>query len=247
MNPGDPEVLTAYFAASNPNPARLGCPSREVLSQIATGNMSLASPWYDHLAMCSECFQEVRHLKRRTERNRGGRWRWAWIGIAAAFALVIAAAIPRAMRKVDGPTPTPEPIVSAPLPHREIPSKKPQPVEPIRPRKTAIRAATAVSLDLAPLAMVRATKGPAAGAIRLPAERLTATISLPIASEPGGYEFELRDSNQRTVAKAAAQVSENDGRAIARVNLDARLPRGSYQLAVRFESEDWRLYPVEIR
>jgi len=47
---------------ANPNPERIGCPSREKLIELARRALPLGDPAYEHLLKCSPCYREFRAL-----------------------------------------------------------------------------------------------------------------------------------------------------------------------------------------
>src|SRR5437773_9274442 len=73
---------------ANPNPARAGCPPRDVLTALARRERPIDDPAYDHLIKCSPCYREVRALQQAsTARSSTVRSR-AWWAAAAAVAVV---------------------------------------------------------------------------------------------------------------------------------------------------------------
>lgn len=43
---------------ANPNPERVGCPSRDTLVGLARREQSIGNPVYEHLLRCSACYRE---------------------------------------------------------------------------------------------------------------------------------------------------------------------------------------------
>lgn len=58
----DDEIDQA-FSSANPNPDRVGCPSRDVLLALAERRLDIDDPAYDHLGACSPCYREFRALQ----------------------------------------------------------------------------------------------------------------------------------------------------------------------------------------
>src|SRR4029079_16798356 len=83
--------------------------------------------------------------------------------------------------------------------------------------------------------------------LSLPRGRVQVTILLPVGSEPGAYELQVLDSDlhARTLATGVAQLEDHVTtlRATTDVGL---LTAGPYQLAIRHEGEQWRLFPLRI-
>src|SRR6185436_2865376 len=55
--------MDLLFGRAHPNPTREGCPSPELLMRLASRELQIDDPAYDHLAKCSPCYQELRALQ----------------------------------------------------------------------------------------------------------------------------------------------------------------------------------------
>ena len=67
--PGDDDIrrrdeIDEVFSRANPNPARVGCPSRETLVSLARRAKPLGDPAYEHLVHCSPCYREFKSLQK---------------------------------------------------------------------------------------------------------------------------------------------------------------------------------------
>ena len=60
--PNGTDVIDLVFEGANPNPARLACPARDVLEQLAGRALPIEHAGYRHLAQCSPCYREFRTL-----------------------------------------------------------------------------------------------------------------------------------------------------------------------------------------
>jgi hypothetical protein len=60
--PGGKDVIDLVFEGANPNSARLDCPAREVLEQLAHRSLGIEHEGYRHLARCSACYREFRAI-----------------------------------------------------------------------------------------------------------------------------------------------------------------------------------------
>lgn len=58
----DNALLDAIYSAVEPNPDRVGCPSREVLRELAMRTRPLSDPLWDHVMECAPCRVEVRKM-----------------------------------------------------------------------------------------------------------------------------------------------------------------------------------------
>src|SRR5450755_2038349 len=76
-------ALEAY-----PNPARIGCPGRDILREVA------ASPWpadheaYNHIKECSPCLREMLELGKAMDREKKRRRLYRISAIAAGLVLI---------------------------------------------------------------------------------------------------------------------------------------------------------------
>jgi hypothetical protein len=65
-------LVDDLFSRGNPNPDRIGCPSRDALRALARKERNIGDPAYDHLGECSPCYVEVLALKQAAAaRSRG--------------------------------------------------------------------------------------------------------------------------------------------------------------------------------
>ncbi len=71
---------------------------------------------------------------------------------------------------------------------------------------------------------------------------------LPVGSEPGAYEIQLLDSDLKSRASAHAVGEIRDFVTTVRATVDLRrVPGGTYQLAIRREGDDWRMFPARVK
>ena len=59
------DEIDEVFSRANPNPERIGCPSREALISLARRAQPLGDPAYEHLVNCSPCYREFRSLQKK--------------------------------------------------------------------------------------------------------------------------------------------------------------------------------------
>ena len=62
--------IDVLLGGANPNPSRVGCPPKGLLTELARRTRSISDPWYKHLSECSPCYREVRALQ-----QAAGEWR----------------------------------------------------------------------------------------------------------------------------------------------------------------------------
>lgn len=257
MDERDRELVAKYFRDKlTSSTERIGCPERSVLEEIAAGKLPPSSPWYDHLTACGGCFREAEQIRveLRTTRVRSRSW-----GVAAvAAALVLGVGMlwwsSRPGARPSNPTragqpPPPAPKEPAPKERVEAPPPTPPPSSPApkRPRTDPEGAVLAV-LDLSAFSLARgkqAEEPKTNPSIRAAQQRLH--IILPVASEPGRYHVKLLDKDLRTLRETYGAATVKGGRSILNVALNAGVAPGLYQLALQWENEDWRLYPLEVK
>jgi hypothetical protein len=76
---------------------------------------------------------------------------------------------------------------------------------------------------------------------------LVLTIQLPVGSDAGSYEVQIRDSNQQPIRTATAQAAIESAITKVRINLDTRsIQPGEYEIAWRFGDFGWRRHPISI-
>jgi hypothetical protein len=217
------DEIDALFGAANPNPARSGCPSSEILAALARREREMDDPAYVHLTQCSPCYQTFRRLQDMpapvTSLTRRPAPIW-WVA-AAVLALVVAGVW--WWRGTD----------SANKPNAQAP----------------IVAAMRLTADLRPYAVSRSTDTSATvPPLMLPADRLDLTVLLPIGAEPGTYDVRLVDGSSRSLAAASGLAEIRDFITTLTTTLDLRaVSPGSYRLDVRRQGEDWRSFPTIVQ
>jgi hypothetical protein len=78
---------------------------------------------------------------------------------------------------------------------------------------------------------------------------LKLTVLLPVGSEPGNYEFEVRDQQDSTQIRGAAEADVRNYITTIETTVDLRqVDTGSFKWAIRRYGEtSWRSYPLEVR
>jgi len=218
------ELLDEALARANPNPGRGGCPPREALIALARRQRPVSDPTYEHLVQCSPCYRAfraaVRAERNRSARRTAGRW---WIGASAAASIIVA-------------------LSTWLLISRERPEAPSGPA-------AVQTAALPVELDLRKYSVTRRDQPPAEQPLlTLPRGRLALTILLPTGSEPGDYDVQILDSSSRPVSSAGGTAEIRDFVTTLRVVIDLQpFNSGAYQLAIRRDGDQPRLFPVQIQ
>ncbi len=217
--------MDLLFGRAHPNPTREGCPPRDLLVSLSRRELPIGDTAYEHFSKCSPCYQEFRALQQADAEARTAavrRKRLAYV--AAAAVLVLAIAGSWVMLRPGGNAADTEPMTTAAV-------------------------AQEARLDLRPFAVTRSDerKKETAGLVLVRA-LLKVTILLPVGAEPGDYEVQLLDADlqSRAASKGTAAIVNYVTTIETKLDTSA-LPPGSYQLAVRRQGEDWRLFPAQLQ
>ncbi|MEP0848126.1 MAG: hypothetical protein HRF50_15050 [Phycisphaerae bacterium] len=219
---------------ANPNPERAGCPPRDVLVALARRERPATDPAYDHLIKCSPCYREVRALQQAAGERRLEPTSRSWrLAAAAALLLAVVGGGVWVVVSRSGKQPTVEQATQV-EPQPQIASPAPETVT--------------AQIDLRPYRVLRSdAAAPEQEPVLLPRGRITATILLPVGSEPGEYETQILDSDLRSRAAASGVAEIRNFVTTLQVTLEIEsLPPGAYQLAVRRQGQEWRLFPARV-
>jgi hypothetical protein len=212
-------VLQEAVLRNYPNPDRVGCPGSQVLKEVANRRLPFEDSHWDHIYHCSPCYREFLDFRREFRRKRIINRGLTWSTIAAAaviVAFVFAWWLPQHNRK----TPSP-----------------PSQASVLQQRAMAV-------LNLEYTSPNRgAGKKPNAELQHLPRIPLALSIYLPLGSEPGQYEIELRKENDPApLAKYSAIAHLENGLTVLKIAPDlSKFPPGTYVLAFRHDREAWRV------
>jgi len=195
------------------------------LIALARKQRPITDPAYEHLAKCSACYREFRAFQQSI--SESPYWRRWWVAAAALVIVAIGAGLWFALGT--------RPVT---IPSSRIATRGEEPL----PEQT-------VQLDLRPYSVTRnEQQKPERAPVALTRGRLDATILLPVGSEPGEYEVQILDSDLRSRASSVGRSDIRDFVTTLRTTLDLRsLDPGAYQLALRHQGEDWRLFPAELK
>lgn len=232
QSPDDDEVrvgddIDEVLSRANPNPERVGCPPRETLVGLARRKQPLGDPAYEHLVKCSPCYREFRALQASLplQATRRSAWLRGWMAVAAGAILVAGLAAAWFYRTDE-------------LPRSE-------PTGASQPQIAELR----TELDLRKYSVLRSEQsGDRPEPVPVPTGLVELTLLLPVGSEPGAYDIQVLDADLKSRASAHAVAEIRDFVTTVRATLDLRtVPRGTYQLAVRREGDDWRMFPARIK
>lgn len=199
------------------NPDRLDCPSSEAIEAVVARRFS--HPHFDdtvdHIAMCAPCLEEYNRRRHTYRVQRHGRW-------AAPFAaLVILGLLWTYLHREHRPT-------------NEIAKKEPTPL-------------TAATLDYSNWTAERSVSGQASKreTPRVSRAQLALTLVLPIGTEDGSYEVQIRSTSGDVVARGSGIAAWSGTAEKLNLRLDLTpIPGGTYTIAIRHADASERTYPV---
>lgn len=215
------DEIDEVLRGANPNPTRQGCPPHDVLVALSRRERPIEDPAYEHLLECSPCYVEVRDMQRTHVVETHDRLprRW-WVAVAAAAVVVVALGA-----------------------WWFVANRGQAPVGVGAP------ATMQVTLDLRPYSVTRSPTAPdAPPPLELPRGVVELTLLLPVGSEPGLYDVQLLDAEQRSMASAQGEAAIRDFVTTLRITLHVgEVTSESYRLAVRRTGDGWRVYPALVR
>jgi hypothetical protein len=215
--------MDLLLGRAHPNPAREGCPPREMLVSLSRRELPIGDPAYDHLSKCSPCYQEFRGLQQRDAAAQTSAARRKRLAYAAAAVLVLAVAGSWFALRGGNGVPISTPTVNETAPQ-------------------------VASLDLRPLAVTRSERQKSAGPLDVPRGRVNATILLPVGSSPGVYEVRILDRDLRVRASTTGSAEIRNYITTLEASLDTSgLDVGDYQLTLRREGGEWQMFPLRVR
>ncbi len=193
------ELGRRVFAEHAPNPARTGCPPQDTLRAMAFRSKRLAAADlpFQHLTVCSDCFQDYTRLRRQAVNQTIFK-----SALAAALAIVvIGAAVVAGLQRGWFQRPA-EPLIAAALDLRPLsPTRGPGPAEGPVPTLPRARLQVTVQLPVGSedgtyevaISQAGRVRQSAEGVARNQAGVMTLTVQVDSRSlSPGGCAFGVR-------------------------------------------------------
>jgi hypothetical protein len=216
------DEIDELFEGANPEPP----PNHQhltdaVLLELLQKKRPMEDPAWDDVEKCSRCYSRLKQLRGAagTTRRRFSRW---WVAAIAAGVLLTLS------------------VVGA-LWWRGLNGQRTPPDQGAGTRLVA-------ELDLRPYGASRGENGEGVQPLLLRRGIVDLMMILPTGAEPGRYDIQLVDAELKSRITATADGVLRDYRTELRTTLDlGGIPPGRYQLALRYGTQRWRLYPVEIR
>ena len=215
-----PDPIENAFLTAYPNPDRVGCPGRDILSGLATRELSISHPARLHIMQCSPCFGEFRALEK-VSRERRRRTR----SLALAATVFLVSALSYSIwRKFHVPRQALSPVINS----RTI--------------------ATDLSWDLAHRSPVRGADSTSDVELRLAPMLFHLHIILPFGSDAGDYVVELRTASRIVTRGVGTARILSTGTLLEIPRLDlSGVSRGQYDFFWKHTDEAWQHIPVLIQ
>jgi len=240
------ELLAAgkrIFLTHFPNPERVGCPDSGTLRTMALDSLRLSLPeremWLDHMTCCSPCFGEYySHLQRARFRKRV-----AILALCAVFIGATGLAVWFGTQRRS-------------FPQRNGTIAQNSPPRSTEPGNTSIQQGSSVApvqaalLDLRNLGVTRGAENNKTKnePLTLPRGSLDLSIYLPIGSDDGRYELQVKRGGEVTVLEAKGEAKTRHHITGFETNLNtSQLPPGKYLLRIRKLDSAWDQYPILVK
>jgi len=208
-----------------PNPERAGCPSPDTLKALARRQIPLeeTGDMIDHIGTCSPCFTQYWEYRRGHKRRRTVQVLFVCLGIIALVGTLVS--------RVGWP------LRPQSKEEREIAKDLPKP-----------QVYRHLVFDLRAWSSPRSERpADARPQLRLPREPVQLSIYLPIGSEDGTYDVQLRRPPEPPSLEIRGEARLRDHIEILEVKLDtSTLAPGSYLLRLRRAAAGWSEYPVQL-
>jgi hypothetical protein len=224
------DSLSEQSKTAFPNPDRLGCPSQDFLKNLARHKVPIekTAAWIDHLASCSECFQDFTRFSEIASRQQH-RIRLLVLGSVAALLCFV--------------------VLGEYAMHRGVGS--PPQIAPLTPQNThkgAAQSTMAAVLHLEDVPIIRGDERPPS-IPKMERGLLSLSIYLPPDSKPGIYTVrilsKLADKKDVLAFSGTAEIKDGDAILHASADLTSVSP-GSYYLALRHDGGVWRYYRITL-
>jgi hypothetical protein len=230
------QALASVVLTQFPNPQRKDCPGTSVLRSIAKKKISMDDAAHEHVGSCSPCFSELTEMREAIHR------RMLWTAGTASAAVVVLGLLITYFAFLRAGASSQE-VAQPPIPEIKQPDRSVPPSQPDY---------IVATLDLRNVSATRALQpsNPSRNIlpVEIPRGLLTLTIQLPIGSEAGSYEVEIRKPDQQRIRSATGTATIERGITKLLIDIDTRsLQPGEYEFGWRLSDFGWRNYPLLIR
>ena len=216
-----------YALHRYPNPDRKGCPTTNEIAAIARREIPLygVGDRAEHIATCSPCLSEYLAVQESWKRRR----QYRMIGLATAAALTLGFIGVIWLRSPIPP----------PTPGRQQTADAGQP-----DTRTEL-----ANLDLRPLVATRGERAERAATPVLTRANLRLKILLPVGSEEGDYQYQVRDEYGAPQLRGAGRAIIREYVTTIDTTVDLRpLNPGRFTWVIRrTDQTNWHSYRIEVR
>jgi hypothetical protein len=238
-------ILRRNLIHANPNPARIGCPGRKTLRDLAFHRRVVAAETFakitEHVFGCSPCVQDVLvYAEEYSHETKKRRRRLAALGIAAAVVLSVA------VWQFSRLKPEPEIATKSPAGTPRSPAQPAVADAGNQPIPEPASRFQSVTIELP--TNWRGAPG-SEQPIIIPRGRLQLDVRLPIGSPEGTYKLRISDPAGKVRKSLDGSARTNNGITSIKVALDtSSLISGKYTLKL-LESglDEWSDYPVTVK
>lgn len=246
------KALRAVVLTQFPNPDRKDCPGTPVLHAIATKRISMLDSAHEHVGACSPCFTELTEIRQALQRRKILLWAMGTTGTAIIVLAVWLTYF--GPHRVDSPA-RPQTVQTG-RPNEPSPAVQPENAgQAAAPAPTTPPPQPKYEIALLDLRNASATRtvepaDPPSNIkpLEIPRGLLALTVQLPVGSDAGSYEVQIRESNQQTIQTAKGKATIENGITKLPINLDTRSIRpGDYEFAWRLGDFSWRQHTILIR
>jgi len=238
------KALASVVLTQFPNPERTDCPGAEVLRAIATKRISMRDPAIEHVGQCSPCFAELTQMRKTRHRRKVLSASGTGVMVVILAILVTYFSSRRVDSQIQHQT-SQTSVETGIATQIGGGAQRGGSVPPALSQQTAL-------LDLRNASATRTVEPSLSSShvqpIEIPRGPLALTVQLPIGSDVGAYEVEIRKSNQPALRAAKGKATIEDGITKLPVNLDtSSIQPGEYEFAWRLDDFSWRHHPILIR
>jgi hypothetical protein len=240
------KALASVVLTQFPNPERTDCPGAEVLRAIATKTISMRDPAIEHVGQCSPCFAELTQMRQALHRRKVV----SATGTGATVIILAILVTYFSFRRVESQHQTSQTSVETGIANQiggvaqRGASVPPAPSPEPRYETALLDLRNASATRTVEPSISRSNVQP----IEIPRGPLALTVQLPIGSDVGAYEVQIRKPNQPALRAAKGKATIENGITKLPVSLDtSSIQPGEYEFAWRLDDFSWRHHPILIR
>jgi hypothetical protein len=209
----------------------------------------MRDPAIEHVGQCSPCFAELTQMRQALHRRKVV----SATGTGATVIILAILVTYFSFRRVESQHQTSQTSVETGIANQiggvaqrgvSVPPAPPAPSPEPRYETALLDLRNASATRTVEPSISRSNVQP----IEVPRGQLALTVQLPIGSDVGAYEVEIRKSNQPALRAAKGKATIENGITTLQVNLDtSSIQPGEYEFAWRLDDFSWRYHAILIR